>query len=32
MSHNHGIEETSIEALIEEQRRLACFRNFSLNV
>ena len=23
MSHNHGIEETSIEALIEEQRRLA---------
>jgi len=23
MSHNHGIEETSIEALIEEQRCLA---------
>ena len=27
MSHNHGIEETSIEALIEEQRRLACSEN-----
>jgi len=24
MSHSHRIEETSIEALIEEQRRLAC--------
>lgn len=27
MSHNHGIEETSIEALIEKQRRLACSGN-----
>jgi len=27
MSHNHGIEETSIEGLIEEQRRLACSEN-----
>jgi hypothetical protein len=27
MSHNHEIEGTSIEALIEEQRRLACSKN-----
>lgn len=27
MSDNHGTEETSIEALIEEQRRLACSKN-----
>ena len=27
MSHNHGTEETSIEALIEKQRRLACSGN-----
>jgi len=27
MSHNHEIEETSIEALIEEQRRIACSEN-----
>jgi hypothetical protein len=27
MSDNHGIEETSIEALIQEQRRLACSKN-----
>ena len=27
MSDNHGIEDTSIEALIEEQRRLACSKN-----
>lgn len=27
MSDNHGVEEASIEALIEEQRRLACSGN-----
>ncbi|GEM_PF-6103816 len=27
MSDNHRIEETRIEALIEEQCRLACSRN-----
>ena len=27
MNHNHEIEEPSIEALIEEQRRLACSEN-----
>jgi hypothetical protein len=27
MSDNQGIEETSIEALIEKQRRLACSKN-----
>jgi hypothetical protein len=27
MSDNHGIEDTSIEPLIEEQRRLACSKN-----
>lgn len=27
MSNNHGIEETSIKALIEKQRRLACSKN-----
>ena len=32
MSHNHGTTETSIEALIEEQRRSRISQNFSLNV
>ena len=27
MSDNHGIEDTSMETLIEEQRRLACSKN-----